>query len=171
MILASRRVRMLLGGLSFTTVVWATDWITGRGAPQPALAGEGVATPAASQPAPLDVDALIAAITLNEPSDAIELDFRDPFTPSGKLLELEQKPAPAAARDPAAQAAADAPTFDHAHVLHAAIIGDVPLALVDGVLLSIGAELDGLRLAEIYRDHVIFRDDRGAAYTLRLEPR
>jgi hypothetical protein len=71
----------------------------------------------------------------------------------------------AAAAPPETETTADA--FQAAHRLDAVILGQRPLALVDGVALRIGDTLDGFTLRAVGIDSAEFSSDLGIA-TLRL---
>ncbi len=159
MIRLHRRHRLLLGALALAATIWLLDRLSGGTGPPPAQAG---GTPHAPPPAPPDwsaVDALIGrVIALRGADEAPRLPdpVRDVFQPSALLADLlaaAQAPPPAATEPPPEDPAAD---FAARHRLSATVLGTQPLAVVDDVVVGLGAVLDGHKLVAVERDAVVF---------------
>jgi hypothetical protein len=157
----SARQKLLAGALLLAGGIWAEDRLTGTGLPSKSQAQPGKA-PAAGAGATTwqDVSALVAELTHAEyVSVAGELgeSARDLFMPTGLVEDLTGPAVSAAATQPSAEeaSAAGEQAFHNHHRLRGVILGPSALAVIDDRLLPLRADVDGYRLVEIERDHVI----------------
>ena|GEM_PF-4515348 len=179
----TQRQKIVGGVFSIVTVVWSIDMLSGgpvpdqaSAAPPPTLITNDVGLP----PAPENIDSIIEALnqrhTTREPLPFAQLK-RDIFTPTealkaGTAPELPNTDALAEAAALEAEQAPEA-SFESLHSLQGVINGRTPLALIDGRLAPVGAEIDGYLLVEIECDAVTLEKD-GRRVTLRViaaEPR
>lgn len=172
--------RQILGlTLTLVGIAWGIDALTGAGT-QPAPAAG--ATTDNGQPAPAGSDAvsssqilqLIAALRQN-PQDRPTLQIqRDMFLPTASSWGADRGGAGRAASQTGGAPDAAGPTGDEAAPepppqLHAILAGRLPMALIDGRVVSCGGVVRGYRVEHIGREGVRLR--RGLeVLTLRLRP-
>ena len=139
--------------------------LSGGPGPSPAEAGPSPALtsgPAALPPDPADLEALIEALQRDRGTRStlpFEQVKRDLFVPTERF---EAVLVPVVGEDSEGLA-----PFETRHELQGVLTGRVPLALIDGLLLREGAEIDGYRLVEIHADFVVLRQGREQV-TLRV---
>ncbi len=157
-----RRHRLLLGALVLAVTIWLLDRLSGRTGPQPAQAkGNGTAPAPTTSLAWDDADALLrrlAALRADGDERRLPETARDPFQPSALLAQLlpaTEVPMPSGAESPPA----DTPgNFGARHRLAGVVLGAEPLAVVDDVVVGLGAVLDGHTLVAVERDAVVFEE-------------
>lgn len=173
----TRRQRVLLGALGLAATVWLIDALAGSGGPRPAAgnpaaapvagpngpvarwqsAGDEVARLVQHRYEPLAEDAAVWARDLFQPTPAMERAL-GPATP----------PAEPAAAAPGPPSEPPRPGFAERHRLLGVMLGDVPVAVVDGRLLVPNSDLDGFVLVDVQRDYVVF-ERRADGERVRLE--
>jgi hypothetical protein len=167
----TKRQKILLGGLAVVIAAWGIDSLTGDAGPQSANAAgnAGDATVAIPTLRLGDIPDLITSLE-HDPTqrDPIRGDAgaRNPFTLSDDMLRVIDPEAWAqrqASRDRVIAVSA----FSEKHTLSTVVLGQRPLAVIDGVILSKGATIDGFTLVEIQADAVILAaQDRRVRLTL-----
>lgn len=173
------RQRALFGGLALTGLVWAVDALSGRSGPAPLQAAQATPTAeTAAVPEP-NVAQLVAQLTQAEyasVADELERSQRDLFVPTTQVEAAyavkEGAPVAETPEHPGlVPAAASEPAFSAQHRLLGVLIGAKPLAVLDGHVLPLQAELEGYRLVRIERDYVLFRHTAtGQTVRVELEP-
>lgn len=171
----SPRHKVLGGVFAIAAVAGGIDLLTGEPKPSPASAARSPAVAAEAvglPPDPVDLDAVIESLRKDRavrPALPFEQVTRDLFVPTARMAAALAPAAPARSAEPRPpqQAEAEALAFHERHELQGVLTGRVPLALVDGLLCRQGAEIDGYRLVELQRDHVVFERD-GSRVTLWL---
>ena len=172
----SRRHKLIGGVLAIVSAACALDMLTGEPGPSPADAATSIAqaTHAAELPPdPDDLETLIESLT-HEPAARTRLPFervrRDLFVPTGRfraaLTSVIAEKAAADAREHEGVPQRPLP-FEARHELRGILTGPVPLALIDGLLVRRGADIDGYRLVEIHADAVVLQQGRERV-TLRV---
>ena len=172
----SRRHKLIGGVLGIVSAAWAIDMLSGGPGPSPAEAGPSPALtsgPAALPPDPADLEALIEALQRDQGTRStlpFEQVKRDLFVPTERFEAVlvpvvgeDSEGEPEGELQPAEGLA----PFETRHELQGVLTGRVPLALIDGLLLREGAEIDGYRLVEIHADFVVLRQGREQV-TLRV---
>lgn len=164
----SGRQRWLIGTLSLTLVSFAFDALTRGPGPKAAQA-----RPSANAAAPGSNDAAGDALMTSEKLAALlreitsplpsvlpdEQSWRDPFAMTEVLKNRLGVDDPV--ESPAEDVAPPPPPtvgFAARHALRGVITGERPMAILDGKVVRLGDELDGLRLIEVHRMHVVFSD-------------
>jgi hypothetical protein len=168
--------RILTTVLALALAGWAIDACLHGGSPRPAKAATAPAAPQAAPPSETEDSGQLVERLLSDKYTPITAELaqleRDLFLPT-PLMQAATLPAPEPEEQPdPADGPPPAPDFASTHVLTGVIIGRVPLAQVDGLLLPLGAVLDGCTLVEIRRDFVVFeRSDHQERVTLELKQR
>jgi len=160
-----------LGVLGLVLWLWTVD----RSAPAPrgAAAAGPVAAGGTSSPhpapvaTPIDVSSLLQALR-RDPSHRPPLNpraaRRDLFTLT-EAMRLALRIAPQAAGSAGdggePRETKRRPPFEKRHTLYGTLVGPVPLALIDDLLLSRNARLEDYRLVEIAHDYVTFESPQG----------
>jgi len=173
MIRLQRRHRLLLGALVLAATIWLFDRLSHGTGPQPAQARGSASAP---MPAVLpdwgDVNALVSRIVALRGADKaprLPDSARDVFQPSalftGLLAAAEVQP-PADAEPSREKSPVD---FAARHRLSATVLGAEPLAVVDDIVVGLGAVVDGHTLVAVERDAVVFEEQAtGAQVRLTL---
>ncbi len=176
----TRTQRILFGVLGLAVIGLGYDSYQRGGGPRRAQGGQQTPGAAgASLRSRQDVAALIRRLTTTryEPIQGeLVRASRDPFLPSPLMQQAYHPPEPESEPDPAEIAAAaraaqapPPPAFDEVHRVTAVLLGRRPVAVVNGQMLSLGAELAGHRLVEIRRNVVVFENlDSGSHVSLTL---
>ncbi|RMF80831.1 MAG: hypothetical protein D6744_07820 [Planctomycetota bacterium] len=166
----SKRRTLLLTSLGVSMLIWLADALFNGGASGPTRAQATVADPpAAATPATKKTKTPQAntdywlALLREDPRRRSPVPLgrfrRDPFEITDAMirkLKLEARGASAVeAQNPEPEAPPETP-FGQRHVLRAVVFGREPCAVVDGVIMTIGSELDGYRLVSIDREAVVF---------------
>lgn len=166
-----RRHRLLLGALVLAATIWLFDRLSGGAGPQPAQAQGNDSAPAPTASLAWDdVNALVSrVVALRQGGDERRLPetARDLFQPSALLAQLlaaTEAPVPSAAESPPADTPGD---FGARHRLSGVVLGAEPLAVVDDVVVGLGAVLDGHTLVSVERDAVVF-EETATGVRLRL---
>ena len=162
----SPRQWVLVGALTLAGLVWAADALT-RGGPPPAQA----AAAGSSTPTPIaewaDVERMVEQLTRLEyesVAEALQTLDRDLFVPTDTVAQVLTAADPAP--EPESQQASEAEDFRSRHRLSGVVLGQMPVAVIDGRVYPLYAELDGYRLVEIRRDGVLLRKVSGDARIL-----
>ena len=161
----SRKQRLLAAALFVAGLLWGADRFLGRGQPATLQAAQTPsAPPSVVTPNGQDLAAFLARLSTGEYAsvmDEIDRLPRDLFEPTAAM---EAAVAPAET-DPAltlganaAAAGATVTDFQTRHKLEGIMLGRTPLAVVDGQVLALDADLDGYTLTEVLRDSVVFVD-------------
>jgi hypothetical protein len=175
----SRRQKVTLGTLAVVAMIWVVDLLTGGAGPSQADAATTPTVPhapAEPTPAPDDLAGVIEALQREQVTRAtlpFERVGRDLFVPTERFeaaLSVARKAEGGEATDEPEGPAHDALPFEDRHKLQGVLTGRVPLALIDGVLLREGAEIDGYRLVEIHADFVVLRRGPGKTVALHVAP-
>ncbi len=171
----SKRQKLLAGALGLAGTVWVLDSMLGRGVPT-AAAGATAEQPTvdAARLRWNDIEPVIAELTVRRheslPTDGEP--SRDLFMPvadSRQCLALTESKLQREISTKVPAAPEVTIDFAELHVLDGVALGRRPVAMVDGRLLALGAELDGYRLSKIERDRVVFDPvDGGSPQTLWL---
>jgi hypothetical protein len=165
----SRRHKLIGGVFAIVAAAWALDMLSPATGPSPANAATSpvaLGEPVELPPDPVGLEALIESLR-RDPPIRTALPFeqvrRDPFVPTRRF---EAALAPFAAegsaeRLPEGGRLVKKPlTFEARHELRGILTGPVPLALIDGLLVRRGVEIDGYRLIAIHTDSVVFEQGR-----------
>jgi hypothetical protein len=165
----SRRHKMIGGVFAIVSAAWALDMLSPAPGPSPADAATAPAAlgkPVELLSDPVGLEALIESLRRDPPPRTalrFEQVSRDPFAPTGRFDailtplvgegsseglgeggRLVRKPLP----------------FEARHELQGILTGPVSLALIDGLLVRRGVEIDGYRLIAIHTDSVVFEQGR-----------
>lgn len=172
----SRRQKLVGGVFVIAATTWAIDMLSSNSGPSQAEAAPALTAPGGPTelpPDPVDLASLVEALQ-SERRPRIALPFeqagRDLFVPTAQFetrlsrlsahgLDESEKPD---------QSSPEPLSFDSRHNLQGVLMGRVPLALVDGLLLREGAEIDGYRLVEIRPDSVVFRQGHDQTVSLHV---
>jgi len=159
----SPRQWVLVGALVLAGLVWAADALT-RGGPAPAQA----AAAGGSAPAPIaewaEVERMVERLTRREyesVAEALATLDRDLFVPTDAAAQVLT--AAGAAPEPESQQVSEAEEFRSRHRLDGVVLGQMPVAVIDGRVWPLYRELDGYRLVEIRRDSAVFQKVGGDA--------
>ena len=177
MIAISRRQKLLGGVFVIFSAAWAIDMLSGGPGPSPAeatLSPLVTGGPTEPPPDPADLEDLIEALQ-REQATRVALPFaqvrRDLFVPTEQfeaVLLLVADEALAKAAEQPERSMEKPPPFESRHVLKGVLTGRVPLALIDGVLVRAGAQIDGYRVVEIHPDFVVLRQGQNPVVRLQL---
>jgi hypothetical protein len=176
---------VLAGALVLAAVVWLLDRSSDNNHPAAAQAGQSGALLADRR------DGGLARADWEPATALVDRLMRDEYVPvaeepkrTGRDLFVPTKTVEdaVAAANPvpgpgATEASREAPAvaeqdFRTRHKLMGVTVGGNPLAVVDGRVLPLNAELDGCTLIEVQRDSVVFQETRtGVRITLELAQR
>lgn len=178
MIRLTRKQRVLGTALLLAGLVLGADRFFGSGQPAPLLAAQtAVATPTSTADDAQAFSDSLARLSHSEyvsVADTIDQLQRDLFEPTAVMetaftpIETDPSPELAAA---AARSAAPEADFQTSHNLEGVLLGNTPMAVIDGRVLAVNSDLDGYTLVEVQRDRVIFHQPAtGARIVLELSP-
>jgi len=162
----------MLAALGIVGAGFSLDMFSRDAGPQSAVARSGPAQPRAAEPGPeatANVQELLSALGAMPPAMSTS-GLRDLFTIDARLSTLWETPTPDEATAPAAATQPAGEPFERRHTLQGIIAGRRAVAIIDGLYLTVGQELDGYRLIEIHRNRVVFGRERERA-ELRLNLR
>lgn len=170
----SRRHKLFAGIFCVFAAAWGIDLLSGGQVPgsadaasSSALAAQPVAVPAG----PADIETIIESLRDDGVTHAalpFDQTTRDLFVPTSRMEAiLRVASQPVGGSETPGEPEARLTPFDASHQLQAVLTGRVPLALIDGRLYRLGAEIDGYRLIELCQDYVVLQRD-GSRVTLRV---
>jgi len=172
----SRRHKLIGAVFAIVSAAWALDMLSPGSGPSPADAATSSAAlgkPVELPPDPVDLEALIESLRRDPPTRTalpFEQVRRDLFVPTGRFDAIL---APFSAEGSAERLQEGGRLvkkpfpFEARHELQGILTGSVPLALIDGLLVRRGVEIDGYRLIEIHTDFVVLQQGRERV-TLRV---
>jgi hypothetical protein len=172
----STRTKVFLGTLGGVVLLWVLDTFTGPGTPEPAKAGPPTErVPIAVQPN-IDAEPVTAhwIFTASRPAEVdqpIDQLDRDLFMPTSTMDAAYAPEAAESSRGDAddGKPVIDARPFETRHQLQGLVVGRRSFAVIDGGVVSLGADFDGYALVEVHRDHAVFaRNGVRAILTLGL---
>jgi hypothetical protein len=187
----SKRHKLIAGALGLVSAAWLVDALTGGLEPRRAIATAAEQAPGdrsagsgqSHAPAPVAAESVGSPLAAAELASVIE--SLSEYRARGAPLPFDRVARDLFVPTPAFDAAlalaggttstaggAAAPEqrdqrFDARHELQGVICGRMPLAIIDGHLCPLGAEIDGYRLVEVRRDHAIFQG-KDTRVTLRV---
>lgn len=157
------RQRLLVLILLAAVGYWVIDSTLISAKPRSVQAGqqpEADTTPSARWEDVSDVLSAFAGAPYQSVDERIQSLDRDLFLPTAAVERLFASAEEEEAREQGDEVRENEPPqpgFADAHTLVGVMLGKAPMAIVDGEhLLPIGAEIDGYRLIEVYRDHAVF---------------
>lgn len=165
----AKRRKLLLIALGVVCVGWVGDLLLRGGrVKEAAAANDPSAGPAAVEAgaAPIEPAELIARLRGVAGGDAVraqEAIRRNPFAFSATMEQRLQPETPdIPPPEPELDVIAAAPPpITETHRVEAIMAGTQPMAIINGVLVSEGAELDGYRVVRISATAVVLRGDEG----------
>lgn len=155
----NKRRRMLIGTMLLAGVGWTIDQFVRSGEPVTAAAAPSPSPENAlvEQVEPPDLDSLLELFSngaKSTPPLLLTEATRDLFAIRGGAQE--SWPGSSGVQRARTGAAGNVRSDDR-HRLEGVITGDAPLAIIDGVVLRLGDNLDGFTLIEIQRDRVVLQ--------------
>jgi hypothetical protein len=172
----SKRQRILLALLAPVLALWAIDAAVGPPKPSQGAASDSVPPPTDAAPTPSDLSSLFRTLAQN-PADRAPLQLnnaaRDLFALT-ETMRVALGQAAEAGRAGIPTSPADSPPqepegpFETRHTLYGTLVGPVPLALVDDLVVSRDALVGDHRLIQISRGYVVFRSPNGTYTRLNL---
>ena len=168
-----RRSKVAGGALGVVICLWVVDSMWGNGTPDSASASSAPTVTPSPVSEPTDLAEPLRPLAPPSVLNAdLELDWlrRDLFVAT-TVMEAAYPSTDAGPGDDteAERNRQAALPFEQRHELQGVLTGRNPFAVIDGSLVSPGAEVDGFVLIEIHRDHVVFQRD-GSRVLLSVRP-